>query len=259
MPAGYGVRSMLDRAALGAARAAARTGSPPHGEAVAPLCLDAASSLAPRPSSHRIFVVRCCLRWCLGLADAVCCAEVGEVRSGAHDRALPLGFFTVFDVFAQELLFPSLVTAIAFSVIHSAHVPPRPDGHSSGAPLGTRATVHLAGMQHRSGMRSGPVARTLGRSCTAISSSMRTGAPTGSDRVAAGTRIRLCPVAASPMSGIPRVPILVDVTRLPARGVAGSACGPASAEASSQRGEGGLGRRRIGGGGTSRRICTRRR
>ncbi len=178
MVADHGVQCRRDRAGLGAVRAAVRTALPPVGNAAVPICLDAAGTPAPRPCSHRIHVVLCCLRWCLGLADAVCCAEVGEVRSGVHVRALPLGFFTVLYVIVQKLLWASMATTMSFSVFLAAPFHPCPVGRSGVVPLGARAAVHLAGMRHRDAMRAGPMARALERSCTASSSTTWTAAPT---------------------------------------------------------------------------------
>ncbi len=249
--AAHGVMAMHGRADLVGKREVAPTGTLHRGEAVAPLCLVVARSIAPRPSLHRINVVHyCCRRWCLGLADAVCCAVVVVVRSGAHARALPLGSFAVFDVLAQNLFAPWMLTAAFALVCHPAFCPPRPVGHTSGAPSDTRAMVHLAGRLHRFWMRSSPWASTLGSSCSASPSTQRSGAPTWSERMAEEVRACLLPLAAASAGGIPPEWTLGGVTRLAARGAPGSACVPASAEASSQPGAGeGLGRRRIGGGG----------
>ncbi len=229
---------MHGRADLAGTREVAHTGTPHRKEAAAPLCLVVARSIAPRPRPHRIIVVHCCWRWFLGLADAVCCAVVVVVRSGAHARALSLGSFIVVDVFAQDLVTPWMLTADVVLVSHPAPFPPRPDGQTSGAPSGTRATVHLAGRRHRFWMWSSPWARTLGRTCTARPSTSWAGAPTGSERIAEEPRACLLPPAATLASGAHRGRILNGVTRLAARGAAGSDCLPASAEASSQRGAG---------------------
>ncbi len=238
------LQSRTDRADLATHRETECATLPPIGETAADNCLDAAGTPAPRPCSHRIHVIRRCSLRCLGLADAVCCAEEGGSRSGAHIRALPLGFFIVVIVFMQELAWASLATTMLVLVFHAAPFHHCPWGRSGVAPLGARATVHLVGVWHQIAMRAGPMARALDGNCTASSSPTWTVAPTGPPGVAEEARIPPLPMVAPHLSGSPRTLILGDVTRLPARGVAGSACGPASAEASSQRGAGGGRKRR---------------
>ncbi len=215
------------------------TASSLDGETAAATCLDVAGSPAPRPHSHRIHVIHRCLMRCLGLADAVCCAEEGVSRSGTRARVLPLGFFIAIFVDVLYLIWVVMATSMNALVLHTAPYHPRPRGRSGVAPLRARASVHLAGMRHRIGMRAGPMARALGRNCTASTSPTWQGAPTGPAGVAEEARTPPLPLVAPLLGGSPRTTILGNVTRLPARGVAGSACGPASGEASSQRGAGG--------------------
>ncbi len=104
-----------------------------------------APSAAPGILPHHIFVIPCCSRWYLELADAVCWGlVVEEVRSGPHDRVGPLGFFIVDGVFAQLLLFPWAVAAIFGSMSTPAQCHPRPLGNMSVALPIARAVARLA-------------------------------------------------------------------------------------------------------------------
>ncbi len=104
-----------------------------------------APSAAPGILPHHIFVIPCCSRWYLELADAVCWGlVVEEVRSGPHDRVGPLGFFIVDGIFAQLLLFPWAAPATFGLMSTPAHSPPCPLGDISVAPPIVRAVARLA-------------------------------------------------------------------------------------------------------------------
>ncbi len=101
--------------------------------------------IAPGIFPHRIFVIPCCLRWYLELADAVCWGlVVEEVRSGPHDRVGPLGFFIVDGIFAQLLLFPWAAPAILVLMSTPAECHPCPLGYMSVALPIARAVARLA-------------------------------------------------------------------------------------------------------------------
>ncbi len=107
-------------------------------------CPAVAHSIAPGPTTHRIYVTPLVLRWSLGLADAVCCSLVVEVRSGPHARVGPLGFFLVFVALALSLACPWAASATTSLVILSAPFHARPEGHAGAASSIARTAARLA-------------------------------------------------------------------------------------------------------------------
>ncbi len=218
-------------------------------------CPVEAPSDAPGPIPRRIIVFRCCSRWSMVLADAACWGLVEVVlRSGPHDRASPLGSFPVDLDIALDLptafaAFGALLLMFSSAIFH-----PCPKGPACAAPSVSRTVVLLVDLRPPVGLKSGLRTRTRASSCSALSSTTRSGAPLLSFGGAGATLTHRAPRAATSWDGIPRSPILDSVARLPARVTTGSSCLPASAEASSQRAGGGDDWEEGGGGDMVRRM-----
>ncbi len=204
-------------------------------------CLAAARSMAPRPAVHRIRVTPGILRWSLVLADAARCLLGEVVRSGIHARGEPLGSFIVFAVIVLSpapLAIPWAVLAAATLMSNSAPYHPSPVGQTGGTSLNARTTTCLAEWPNHITRRPFSRAGAPVGDCTAYSS------PARADQTA---WLRRAPAADASQCDGTHPTALRGAPRLAARGATVANWLPASAEASSQTGDGsGGGRRRRG-------------